>query len=218
MVQQRLPGRAPRDAGEWAGVVEALRVVHEVTGGWRQRPGFATSRELQMIARGGDVDLAAMPPVAVARVRRAWRPVEHGPINAIHGDLGGGNVLVDEEGAVGLIDWEECRVDVAWFDFAFVPAQVPVPVPIPREQLIMAGVAWEAATCWVPEPDYAARRLNELRLRTERGRRHKAGLCGSVEVDSENTRKSSLRRRGFEHVCAGQRPFLLPNVVPLSRR
>ncbi len=32
-------------------------------------------------------------------------------------------------------------------------------------ELTTAGLAWEVATCWAPEPAYAARRLVELRQR-----------------------------------------------------
>jgi hypothetical protein len=66
---------------------------------------------------------------------------------------------------VTLLDWDESRVDVAWFDFAFVPDGVELPVPVERAVLVTAGIAWEAATCWVPEPEYAARRLAELHTR-----------------------------------------------------
>jgi hypothetical protein len=45
---------------------------------------------------------------------------------------------------------------VPWFDFAHLPPDVDVPSPVPRAQLLLAGVAWETATCWVAEPEYAA--------------------------------------------------------------
>ncbi|GGQ80283.1 hypothetical protein [Couchioplanes azureus] len=35
-----------------------------------------------------------------------------------------------------------------------------------QQTLATAGVAWEAATCGVPEPEYAARRLAELSVRS----------------------------------------------------
>lgn len=164
MVHERLPGRPPRDVEDWAAVIRALRVVHETTIEWPQRPGFASSGDLQTDERGGDVDLSAIPPDVVALIRRAWRAVDHGPANAIHGDLGADNVLIDDD-RVGLVDWDESRVDVRWFDLAHLPSEVPVAAPVPREQIITAGVAWEAATCWIFEPAYAARRLAELRRR-----------------------------------------------------
>lgn len=164
MVHRRLPGRPPRDVKDWIAVSSALRVLHEKTIEWPQRPGFASSRDLQTDERGGDVDLSGMPADAVALIRRAWRAVDHGPANAIHGDLGVGNVLIDD-GDVGLIDFDESRVDVPWFDLAHLPSEVPVAAPVPRDQIITAGVAWEAATCWILEPAYAARRLAELRRR-----------------------------------------------------
>jgi aminoglycoside phosphotransferase (APT) family kinase protein len=116
--------------------------------------------------RGGDVRLDAMPPDAVQVVRAAWRPVLTGPECVNHGDVGTGNILVD--GAhVALIDWDEARADVPWFDFAFLPDHVDVPSPVDRRTLVTAGVAWEAATCWAPEPEYAARRMAELYSRME---------------------------------------------------
>jgi len=85
--------------------------------------------------------------------------VEHLRAHAI--GVGAGNVLVDGD-AVALLDWDEAHVDVPWFDFASLPPEVEVPSPTDREKLVTAGVAWEAATCWVVEPAYAARRLAEL--------------------------------------------------------
>jgi hypothetical protein len=34
-------------------------------------------------------------------------------------------------------------------EFAHLPADVPVPVDVARDELTTAGVAWEAATCWL---------------------------------------------------------------------
>jgi hypothetical protein len=151
---------APRDRGDWRRVVEVLRAVHRLTAGWPQRPGFASARELLAHDRGGDVRLDAMPADAVAAVHAAWWPILDGPECAVHADVGGGNVLVDGR-AVALLDWDEARVDVSWFDFAHLPEEVEVPSPTDRATLVTAGVAWEAATCWVVEPAYAARRLAE---------------------------------------------------------
>lgn len=166
MLARFLPGGPPRDERDWARVVCALTVVHEATKGWPQRPGFASARGLLDRRRGGDVDLDAMPPAAAELIRASWAPVLQGLECAIHGDLGAGNVLVTNDD-VAIIDWDEARVDVPAFDFAHLPDQVTVPAPWDRdrERLVTAGVAWETATCWVAEPAYAARRLEELRAR-----------------------------------------------------
>jgi Ser/Thr protein kinase RdoA (MazF antagonist) len=167
LLQRFLLGRPPRDGGDWRRVVEVLRAVHQLTAWWPQRPGFASARELLAGDRGGDVRLDAMPADAVSAVRAAWRPVLDGPECAIHADVGAGNILVDGE-AVALLDWDEARVDVPWFDLAHLPEEVEVPAPTDRATLVTAGVAWEAATCWVVEPAYAARRLAELFTRLGR--------------------------------------------------
>jgi Ser/Thr protein kinase RdoA (MazF antagonist) len=161
VVCEFIDGGPPRDAQDWRQVVPVLTAVHESTAGWPQRPGFASSRQLMVADRGGDVCLDAMPSEAVDAVRAAWRPVLSGPECVNHGDVGAGNILVDGS-RVALLDWDEARTDVPWFDFAFLAEHVEVPVPVDRQVLITAGVAWEAATCWVPEPQYAAQRLAEL--------------------------------------------------------
>lgn len=142
-------------------MVDLLRRVHALTAGWPQRPGFASSRELLSTDRGGDVDLSAMPADDAALIRAAWRPVADDATCAIHGDFGGGNVLV-RDGTAALIDWDESRVDVPAFECAHLPPDVPIPEN--RLTVVRAGVAWEAATCWLTEPGYAARRLAELHV------------------------------------------------------
>ncbi len=161
-VHRFIEGEAPRDARDWRGVVRLLESMHELTIGWSPRPGFASARQLMTADRGGDVRLDAMPADAVRAVRRAWLPVLSGAECAIHGDLGAGNILVSGD-RVALVDWDEARVDVPWFDFAFVPDDVDVALPVDRRALYTAGIAWEVATCWVAEPEYAARQLAALR-------------------------------------------------------
>lgn len=164
LVQRFVDGAPPAETADWRRVVATLGEMHELTTGWPQRPGFASATELLTTDRGGDVRLDLMPADAVAAVRAAWLPVLTGAPCAIHADVGAGNILVGD-GGVTLLDWDEARVDVPWFDFAFVPGEVSVPSPVERQALVTAGVAWEAATCWAPEPEYAARRLDELRRR-----------------------------------------------------
>lgn len=170
VIHEYIDGRQPRDREDWRRVHEVLTAVHELTVGWPQRPGFASSRQLLVTGRGGDVHLDVMPAEAVRAVRAAWRPILTGPDCVIHGDVGAGNILIEGD-QVTLLDWDEARTDVAWFDFAFFPedvelgGEVAAACPFDRQMLITAGVAWEAATCWVAEPEYAARRLAELYAR-----------------------------------------------------
>lgn len=154
VVQEFLPGEPPRSDDDWVRVVEALEVVHDCTVGWPQRPGFASSSELLERESGGDIRLDAMPPELVGQVREAWAAVQIGPHSVVHGDVGAGNVLMDG-GSVGLLDWDEARVDVRWFDLGAVPTSTPVSGPVSGQALAAAAVAWETATCWVVEPEYA---------------------------------------------------------------
>lgn len=168
VVSQFIDGHPPDGTDDWRRVAATLNTLHELTGGWPQRPMFASSRRLLDSERGGDVRLDLMPARAVDSVRMAWREVQVGPQCAVHGDAGASNILITD-GRAALLDWDEARVDVPWFDFAFVPDDIRMPAPperwaAPPERLAVraAGTAWEAATCWTEEPYYARRRLMQL--------------------------------------------------------
>lgn len=122
---------------------EALNDLHTATAGWPQRPGWRASRELLGESRAGDVDLDAMPADLVEEVRRAWAAVPAAGPCVVHGDAGPGNAIITADGKCALIDWDEARVDNPAFDTGRDP--------VARR----ARLAWEIATCWVPEPTYA---------------------------------------------------------------
>ena len=152
-----LDGRPPQ-AGDWPAVAATLRRVHEVTRGWPQRPGSASTRELLVADRGGDVDLTAMPADAVAACRRAWAALAGAPEAVVHGDPGPPNIRVTTAG-VGLLDWDEARVDATELDLAELPG---TEAHLPPERLALArtaATAWEAANGWTVEPAYARRQL-----------------------------------------------------------
>ncbi|WNV77823.1 phosphotransferase [Geodermatophilus sp. DSM 44513] len=166
VVQTRLRGHPPRAAEDWRRVAGAVVAVHEVTRGWRQRPGSADLRGLLRAGRGADVDLEAMPPDVAALVRRTWRlALTDGAAGAegrcvVHGDLHAGNLLIDDEGEVAVLDWDEARVDVPALDLAALPPAAGTDVPgVVRD----AALAWEVATCWTVEPEHARRVLRRLR-------------------------------------------------------
>lgn len=158
-----LAGRSPVDPGDWARLAGTLACLHEATRDWAQRPGFSSSADLLAANRGGDIALDVMPAEAVEQLRAAWRSVQVGSPCVVHGDPGAGNVMISDDGVVGLLDWDEARVDLPWFDLAAIPEEVSLDLPLPRLAVVRAGVAWEAATCWQAEPTYARRRLRQLR-------------------------------------------------------
>jgi hypothetical protein len=82
-----------------------------------------------------------------------------GGLAVVHGDPCAANVRVSADG-IGLLDWDEARVDHPDLDFADLPS---VELPTSRSRVARAAVAaWEAAAGWQLEPDYARRRLAEL--------------------------------------------------------
>lgn len=159
-----LPGRRPVNRDDWVRAADRLAALHQFTLGHPQRPGFASSAKLLNETKGGDIDLSLLPADVVATIRECWRAVQVGPASVVHGDPGVTNLVIADDGSVSLIDWDEARVDVGWFDLAALPENVPLPVDEgpSREVIVTAGVAWEAATSWRAEPNYARRRLAEL--------------------------------------------------------
>lgn len=160
MVMSWLDGRSP-EAADWPGVATVLRTVHELTRGWPQRPGSASTQQLLTEQRGGDVDLTGMPADAVAECRRAWARLAGSAQTVVHGDPGAANIRISAAG-VGLLDWDEARVDVSDLDFAELP--VAGPADGGRLDVVRAAAtAWEAANGWTLEPAYARRQLDLLR-------------------------------------------------------
>ena len=162
--------------------------MHQVTEGWPQRPGTASTRELLTVDRGGDADLARMPAEAVAACRRAWAAVAGSEEAVVHGDPGPGNIRITA-GGVGLLDWDEAPVDVTELDLAELPG---ADLPPPRLAVVRAAAtAWEAANGWTVKPSYARRQLALLYAgghssgwaaprQTGAGRRRLSRLSGAV--------------------------------------
>lgn len=161
VVQEYVPGDPPASQRDWDAVADTLRTVHALTAGWGQRPDFASSRVLLTQQRGGDVRLDLMPSEVVEQVRRAWAAVQHGDETVVHGDPGPTNIRILGSRVV-LLDWDEARVDVPWFDVAHLPIDPQLPEGLDMRDVETAGIAWEAATCWASEPAYARRRADEL--------------------------------------------------------
>ena len=157
-----LDGEPPISDGDWLRVAETLRHLHALTRDWPQRPGFRSTQALLVYEAGGDVRLDLMPRDAVEACRVAWRVLADEPQAVIHGDPGAGNIRVSSRG-VGLIDWDEARVDACILDLASLPLdQLDSVEPHRLGQARRALDAWEAANGWVPEPEYARRRLARL--------------------------------------------------------
>jgi Ser/Thr protein kinase RdoA (MazF antagonist) len=159
MVQTWLDG-APPGTADWPAVTAFLRRLHQITSTWPQRPGSASTRDLLIAERGGDVDLSAMPADVVADCRRAWARLDGSPQAVVHGDPGPANIRISADGA-GLLDWDEARVDYTDLDLAELPGS-----DLPRAQLTLArqaATAWETANGWIIEPSYAQHQLQLLR-------------------------------------------------------
>ncbi len=148
-VETYLPG-TPFPARALPDLAAPLRAFRKSAGAMPQRPGFMCLTKLLMSQRGGDVDLDAMPPELVAKLCAAWQPISQGPKGVLHGDLGATNILLSPAGVPGLIDWDECRYDLCFFDeFPLIPKGRA------HAHEILAHRAWECANSWQTEPEYA---------------------------------------------------------------
>jgi len=134
-----------------------INAFHAATLDISQRPGFASAKDLLSVAQGGDVDFRPMPPALVARCREAWRHLPDEPSAVVHSDLNLGNLLETPGGHIALLDWDETRVDVPFFDTAVLRQERLKP----WEKQILT--AWEVAVSWQIEPKYARQQALELR-------------------------------------------------------
>jgi Ser/Thr protein kinase RdoA (MazF antagonist) len=160
MVMEYMEGGPPETEADWRRVAETLRVLHRLTQGWPQRPGWRSSADLLKAEIGTRINLAAMPAEAVARCRAAWARLAGRETSVVHGNPNNpGNVRMTGT-RVALIDWDEAHVDVPDLDLA-LPHNGAGLVGAARDVAEQASAAWEAAVCW--DDAYARRRLAEVR-------------------------------------------------------
>lgn len=159
VVQQWLDGREPSTDSDWDLVAQELGRLHTATTAYRQRPDCSTVCELPSTGRSVDADLSQMPPEVAARVVAVFDQFDDVPTAVIHGDPMAGNIRIDGD-VVGLLDWDESRVDLTWHDLSNLGIQVLDDANHRRAQRL--SNAWEAANGWTAEPDYAQRRLDML--------------------------------------------------------
>jgi len=160
VVQEWLDGRDPSGEAEWARVAAELDRLHRFTVGHPQRPGCSRVTELGPVRRSVDADLDAIPDAVVQRVLTVFAEVAEIEVAVIHGDPSPGNIRIDDRGRVGLLDWDESRVDVVWHDLSNLGTVVLAPDQQARAERL--SNAWEAINAWVAEPSYGRRRLEAL--------------------------------------------------------
>ena len=158
-----LEGREPEGRRDAALVGDELRRLHGLLPAWPQRPGFRTASDLLTADVGGDVDMSVLAPEDAALCRSAWRELPERAPTVIHGDPSPTNVRIDGD-IVGLLDWDEARVDSPLLDLGALPDAESAGLSADDfERARRASIAWEVAVCWQIEDGYARRRLRELR-------------------------------------------------------
>lgn len=162
MVMELIDGRPPTTSDDWQLVASYLRTIHELTREWEQRPGCPSSLDLVHSSQATELlDFTALPPDTAEQCRMAWRRLENEPMSVVHGDPNKNNVFITDNGVV-LIDWDEARVDVSLLDLAGLPHDQQVLSEDKEWAAKQAFFAWEAAICWIRQPEEAMRCLGEL--------------------------------------------------------
>ena len=160
VVMTYMEGEPPETEADWRRVADSLRQLHRLTQGWPQRPGWRSSTDLLHAGTGTKIDLAAMPPEAVARCRAAWGRLIGHQTSVVHGNPNNpGNIRISAN-RVALIDWDESHVDIPELDLV-LPHNAAGLDACALDVAAQASAAWEAAVCW--DDEYARKRLAEVR-------------------------------------------------------
>lgn len=163
VVQKWIEGTPPESTADWHRVADELQRLHTVATGLAQRPGCCAAADLVLHRTSVDADLDALPASERSIVEMVLAGVSDIAQSVIHGDPHGPNIRITASGAVGLLDWDESRVDVVWHDLSNLGVQVLDPVD--HQRALSLSDAWEAVNAWLIEPEYAASRLSALRRR-----------------------------------------------------
>ncbi|MEM8618955.1 MAG: phosphotransferase [Actinomycetota bacterium] len=161
VVQRWIDGTPPRGASDWELVATELHRLHTCFTANRQRPGCKTITELNRSSRSVDADMSTLPDDAATDVLAVFATMSQVAISVVHGDPGPSNLRITADGRVGLLDWDESRVDVVHLDLANLGIQVLRQDE--HQRAVRCADAWEAANAWTAEPSYARQRLAHLR-------------------------------------------------------
>ncbi len=163
VVQRWIDGRPPSSETDWTAVAAELQRLHSLTGDHPQRPGCCVVTDLHTGRVSVNADLDAMPVEEGALVQAVFAEFADEPTAVVHGDPGASNIRMTLTGQVGLLDWDESRVDITWHDLSNLG--VAILEPRQHQRALTLSDAWEAANAWTAEPAYAATRLARLKQR-----------------------------------------------------
>jgi Phosphotransferase enzyme family len=110
--------------------------------------------------------MSALPDGAADLVLAAFGAVGAVEVSVVHGDPGPPNIGIGDDGRVGLLDWDESRVDVVFHDLSELCSAMPI-------TSVWCGCRTrEAANAWFLEPDDARNRLTHSGTEQLDRRRH----------------------------------------------
>lgn len=163
VVQRWIDGAPPTSTSDWTAVADELRRLHRsvdlavVLG---QRPDCCSVSELGQRRCSVDADLDVIPDDVLAVLQPVFDEFSGVPSVIVHGDPDPSNLRITSNGSVGLLDWDESRLDVPFHDLSNLGTQVLADDLHARANRL--SHAWEVANAWTAEPGYARRRLGAL--------------------------------------------------------
>lgn len=160
VVQRWMDGRPPTSAQDWNLVATELQRLHATCDDIKQRPGCLIVTELGPASRSVDTRMSDLPDEVSTLVLGIFESLADLPVSLIHGDPGSSNIRISNVGKVGLLDWDESRVDLTWHDLSNLG--VTVLDTEAHRRAVKLSHAWEAINAWTTEPDYARSRLSCL--------------------------------------------------------
>src|SRR3954449_2276205 len=163
VVMSYVEGGPPETEADWRRVADTFRQRHRLTQGWPQRPGWRSSIDFMHAQTGTRIDLGTMPAEGAARCRAIWARLSGRERCVVHGDPTPANIRMTAN-RVGLIDWDESRVDIP--DFALVlPYNAAGLAAATYDVAAQAWAAWDAALCSTSGYHaFAAERLAKVRM------------------------------------------------------
>ena len=161
VVQRWIEGRPPNSETDWTAVAAELQRLHALTAEHPQRPLCCVVTALHKQRVSVDVDLDALPVDERVLVEAVFAEFTDAPTAVVHGDPDASNIRITATGQVGLLDWDESRVDVTWHDLSNLG--VSILESREHQRALALSDAWEAANAQITEPEYAAIRLSQLK-------------------------------------------------------
>lgn len=155
-----LEGREPETEAEWRAVAAELKLVHELTIGYPQRPECCVVTELREKRKSLDADIDELPRGVADLVLDIFDKLEHVERAVVHGKPISRNIGISKDGRVGIFNWDVSHVDLIWHDMPGLGVQVLSDED--HQSANILSLAWSIANNWLLDAKHAEVQLTKL--------------------------------------------------------